>query len=154
MVEQEGRNKTPLKKSMIIDTIERKSSYFPARYNSIAQATILNKGYAILNLLRKYPDDLIRIQPFPPFIGYKSAEGIKYEDVFDNVVNEKASLLGSLPTNSLFIIKKCINFGSQVPLNIGLQFEKFGSALNRSSKDVQEGVNAFLEKRKPQFTGD
>jgi len=85
MIEQEGRNKTLLKKSMIIDTIERKSSYFPARYNSIAQATILNKGYAILNLLRKYPDDLIRIQPFPPFIGYKSAEGIKYEDFFESI---------------------------------------------------------------------
>jgi len=76
------------------------------------------------------------------------------DGMFEDVINEKASLLGSLPTNSLFIIKKCINFGTQVPLNIGLQFEKFGSALNRSSKDVQEGINAFLEKRKPQFTGD
>jgi len=76
------------------------------------------------------------------------------DDKFEEVINERASLLGRLPTNSLFIIKKCINFGTQVPLNIGLQFEKFGSALNRSSKDVQEGISAFLEKRKPQFTGD
>jgi len=82
MVEQERRNKTPLKKSMIIDTIERKSSYIPACYNWIAQATILNKGYEILNLLRKYPDDIIAIDPFPVFIGYKSAEGIKDEDFF------------------------------------------------------------------------
>jgi len=83
MVEQERRNKTPLKKSMIIDAIERKSSYIPACYNKIAQATILNKGYAILNLLRKYVDDLIEIKPFPPYIGYKSAEGIKDEDFFE-----------------------------------------------------------------------
>lgn len=82
MVEQERRNKTPLKKSMIIDTIERKSNYIPACYNKIAQETILNKGYAILNLLRKYPDDIIAIDPFPIYMGYKSAEGIKYEDFF------------------------------------------------------------------------
>jgi len=83
MVEQERRNKTPLKKSMIIDTIERKSSYIPALYNMIAPRTILNKGYAILNLLRKYPDDVILINPFSAYIGYKSAEVIKYEDFFE-----------------------------------------------------------------------
>lgn len=76
------------------------------------------------------------------------------DDKFEEFVNEKASWLGNAPTNSLFIMKKCVNYGGQVPLNVGLQFEEFGYAINTKSKDVQEGVNAFLEKRKPEFKGN
>ncbi len=75
------------------------------------------------------------------------------DEEFENVIHKKASWLGNAPTNSLFIIKKCINYGSQVPLNVGLQFEHFGYAMNTTSEDVQEGVRAFLEKRKPEFKG-
>jgi len=74
-------------------------------------------------------------------------------DKFEEVVHEKASWLGNAPTKSLFVIKKAIDYGSQVPLNVGLQFEYLGYAVNSQSKDVIEGVTAFLQKRKPKFTG-
>ena len=74
-------------------------------------------------------------------------------DEFEKVVHEKASWIGNAPTKSLFVIKKAIDYGSQVPLNVGLQFELLGYAINSQSADVREGVTAFLEKRKPKFTG-
>jgi enoyl-CoA hydratase/3-hydroxyacyl-CoA dehydrogenase len=75
------------------------------------------------------------------------------DEEFEDFVYEKASWLGSAATNSLFLIKKSIDYGTQTPLNIGLQFEQMGYAINTRSKDVAEGVNAFLEKRKPKFIG-
>jgi enoyl-CoA hydratase/3-hydroxyacyl-CoA dehydrogenase len=76
-------------------------------------------------------------------------DDIKFEDF----VHEKASWLGNAATNSLFVIKKCIDYGTQVPLNVGLQFEQMGYAINSTSKDVIEGVSAFLQKREPKFKG-
>ena len=75
------------------------------------------------------------------------------DDKFEDFVHERASWLGNAATNSLFLIKKSIDYGTQTPLNIGLQFEQMGYAINSRSKDVAEGVNAFLQKRKPTFQG-
>ena len=76
------------------------------------------------------------------------------DENFEDFVHEKASWLGNAPTKSLFVIKKAIDYGTQSPINLGLQFEHLGYAINSQSKDVMEGVTAFLEKRTPKFTGD
>ncbi|MFW9945266.1 MAG: enoyl-CoA hydratase/isomerase family protein [Candidatus Odinarchaeota archaeon] len=75
------------------------------------------------------------------------------DDKFEDFIHERASWLGNAATNSLFLIKKSIDYGTQTPLNIGLQFEQMGYAINSRSKDVAEGVNAFLQKRTPIFQG-
>ena len=75
------------------------------------------------------------------------------DEKFEDFVHERASWLGNAATNSLFLIKKSIDYGTQTPLKIGLQFEQMGYAINSRSKDVAEGVNAFLEKRTPKFEG-
>ncbi|MFX0020959.1 MAG: enoyl-CoA hydratase/isomerase family protein [Candidatus Hermodarchaeota archaeon] len=75
------------------------------------------------------------------------------DDNFENFVHERASWLGNAATNSLFLIKKSIDYGTQVPLKVGLQFEQMGYAINSRSKDVAEGITAFREKRTPKFQG-
>lgn len=76
------------------------------------------------------------------------------DNKFEDFVKERASWLGNAATNSLFLIKKSIDYGTQTALNIGLQFEQMGYAINTRSKDVTEGVTAFLEKRTPKFKGN
>ena len=72
---------------------------------------------------------------------------------FENLIHEKASWLGSGPTTALLIIKKAVKFGTQVPIDIGIIFEMMGFGVNAGSKDVNEGITAFLQKRDPKFTG-
>jgi len=74
-------------------------------------------------------------------------------DEFESLIHEKASLLGNSATTGLFCIKRAVKFGTQVPLNVGNTLEMFGFGINSASKDTNEGIMAFLQKRDPKFTG-
>jgi enoyl-CoA hydratase/3-hydroxyacyl-CoA dehydrogenase len=74
-------------------------------------------------------------------------------DNFEQTVHEIASKIGNSATTSLMVIKKCLRFGSQVPLNVGLQLEQLGFGVNSASEDVTEGVRAFLRRKEPNFKG-
>lgn len=52
---------------------------------------------------------------------------------------------------SVGIVKQLVNFGSQIPLDVGLEWESYGSALNFTTEDLQEGVMSFMQKKKPEF---
>ncbi|MFX1365456.1 MAG: enoyl-CoA hydratase/isomerase family protein [Promethearchaeota archaeon] len=82
-------------------------------------------------------------------VSYLCDEG----EEFEKLIHEKSSLLGNAATTALLLIKKAVKFGTQVPIEIGNQFEMLGFGVNAGSKDVNEGVQAFLQKREPKFTG-
>jgi enoyl-CoA hydratase len=55
---------------------------------------------------------------------------------------------------SLQAAKETILAARRMPLDEGLKFERAWFGLLFSTKDMDEGVSAFLEKRPPEFTGE
>jgi enoyl-CoA hydratase/carnithine racemase len=66
---------------------------------------------------------------------------------FEKLVAEKAKWLGAAPTTSLFIIKKCVKFGTRYK-ELGLMMEQLGFGVNSASFDSKEGILAFNRKVK------
>jgi enoyl-CoA hydratase/carnithine racemase len=64
-----------------------------------------------------------------------------------------ANRLAALPRLALQASKMLINRGRDVDLGTGLEFEARTFASIAHSHDLAEGTKAFLEKRKPNFTG-
>jgi enoyl-CoA hydratase len=51
-------------------------------------------------------------------------------------------------------VKRCIDRGFDLDLHSGCYMESDSFALCMSSPDGEEGMSAFLEKRKPEFKGE
>lgn len=74
-------------------------------------------------------------------------------DDLGNVVSEIAGTLAKMPTKGLGLTKRALNTSLTNDLREQLALEdKLQQAASKTS-DYKEGVNAFLEKRKPIFTG-
>ena len=50
-------------------------------------------------------------------------------------------------------IKRSVNMGQEAGVRVGLDYEALAECLLFTSKDREEGMKAFFEKRKPVFTG-
>jgi enoyl-CoA hydratase len=57
------------------------------------------------------------------------------------------------PPLSVKLIKRAINVGVQLDLKSALEYEVSYAAMLYASKDREEGFNAFIEKRKPDYKG-
>ena len=75
-------------------------------------------------------------------------------EVFLLEVDKLAGTLSQMPTKGLAFTKQALNLSMEnafeQQLNIEDQFQQKAASTN----DFQEGVNAFIEKRKPEFRGD
>ena len=75
------------------------------------------------------------------------------DDLMDEV-KKTAGKIASMGRVSLRSAKESVQTASNVDLETGLKFENDAFALCLASSDAKEGTSAFLEKRKPQFTGE
>jgi enoyl-CoA hydratase len=83
--------------------------------------------------------------------------GLVSEVVEDGEV-ESAALavakeIASLPPLSLKFIKEAVLLADNAPLEAALEFERRACQFLFSTADKKEGMQAFLEKRRPSFTG-
>ena len=64
-----------------------------------------------------------------------------------------AQRLAQLPTRAIGLTKRALQRGADASLEAQLEYEAFLQATAGQTRDHVEGVNAFLEKRKPTFVG-
>jgi enoyl-CoA hydratase len=72
----------------------------------------------------------------------------------DKLMDEAKDLANKILKNgqiAIRLVKSAINAGLNVPLDKGLAYEAETQGLAFATEDKSEGLNAFLEKRKPNF---
>lgn len=71
----------------------------------------------------------------------------------DQAVAELIAELRQLSPVSLALLKYAINKGEECTLEGALTIEGLAYGISRTTEDFVEGVRAFVQKRKPEFTG-
>lgn len=71
----------------------------------------------------------------------------------DAVVKEYTDYFSRAPTKSIGLIKRMLEKSATSTLDEMLEYEAYCQEIAGTSTDYKEGVTAFLEKRKPAFTG-
>ena len=74
-------------------------------------------------------------------------------DTFDETVHAEAHRLAALPTSTIGLIKQVVSEGLDVPFHEALAIEERYVMTNLQLEDAAEGLQAFLDKREPRFTG-
>jgi len=74
-------------------------------------------------------------------------------DELNEAVKSYTDYFALAPTRAIGLIKKMLNKSSTSTLEEMLEYEAYSQEIAGATLDHQEGVKAFLEKRKPSFLG-
>ena len=66
---------------------------------------------------------------------------------------ETARKITEMPPLAVHFAKRAVNAGMEVTTEAGMEVERLSAAMVVDSEDRREGFRAFVEKRKPVYTG-
>ena len=75
------------------------------------------------------------------------------QDAWLDGAKDLAREIASKSPVSVRLAKEAIDEAFETPLSAGIDFERRSFYLARASEDADEGLSAFIEKRKPEFRG-
>lgn len=75
------------------------------------------------------------------------------QDTWQKEVEEFAIKLAKMPTKAIGLIKRYLTLAENLPLDAYLEKEAEGQRIAGLTKDAKEGVQAFIEKRQPEYIG-
>jgi len=75
------------------------------------------------------------------------------QDAWLEAAKELAREIASKSPVSVRLAKEAVDEAFETPLSAGIDFERRSFYLARASEDADEGLSAFIEKRKPEFRG-
>lgn len=78
---------------------------------------------------------------------------VVHYDKLREEAGELAKKLSEGPPIALKYAKHALNFGTQVPLDVGMRLESGLMGLLFSTEDIKEGLEAFMSRRKAEFKG-
>ena len=78
---------------------------------------------------------------------------VPFEELRD-AARELAKKLADGPPIALRLIKQALNYASLVPIDVGTWLEAGFFGVLFSTKDMREGIEAFMSKRTPEFKGE
>jgi 2-(1,2-epoxy-1,2-dihydrophenyl)acetyl-CoA isomerase len=76
------------------------------------------------------------------------------DETFQDAAKKLASTLAGMPTKGLALTKQLLDNSLNNDLEVQLHDEEIFQQRAGSTRDYREGVEAFLQKRKPNFTGE
>lgn len=137
--------------------IAKESAYFLQAFSHIGLIPDSGGTYHLPRLIGFQRSSALMMLGEKVPAGDAEAMGMIYKSVPDTewevYVTALASRLAAMPTRGLALTKQALNASLQNTLDVQLDVEeKIQTAAGRTH-DYQEGVQAFLEKRKPNFTG-
>ncbi len=72
---------------------------------------------------------------------------------FENKTKEIAEIIAKGPPIHQKLVKNAMNLGFDAPLDVGLKLERDALGMIVVTKDAQEGLMAFMQRREPVFKG-
>ena len=75
------------------------------------------------------------------------------QDAWLDSAKQVAREIASKSPVSVRLAKEAVDEAFETPLSAGIDFERRSFYLARASEDADEGLSAFIEKRKPEFRG-